>query len=206
MLSPVLTRSMASAAKAVKVPKQLFGVAGTYATALFTAAAQATLVADAGKSLAALEKTVSGDDKVAEVLANPALSADARGAVVKALGELVPNADKLVLNFLSVLAENNRLGEFSAVAKAYAELQDAYEGQVEATVTSATELDSKTLNRIKSAISASKYVGAGQELKLTNVVDASILGGLVVEVADRTADLSIAAKVAKLNLTLTEAL
>ena len=73
-------------------------------------------------------------------------------------------------------------------------------------VTSAQTLDNKTLNRLETAIAKSAFVGQGKKLKVTNKVNPDILGGLVVEVGDRTIDLSVSAKVAKLNKMLTDSL
>lgn len=92
-------------------------------------------------------------------------------------------------------------------------------------------LDNKTLNRLETAVAKSSYVGQGKKLKVTNeVCDAlwinhrlleieerdmlthfyqvnpEILGGLVVNIGDRTIDLSVSSKIAKMNKLLTDTL
>lgn len=84
-------------------------------------------------------------------------------------------------------------------------------------------MDSKTLSRLESAVSKSEYVGQGKKLKVTNKVrytpphqeakkintfqvDPDVLGGLIVEIGDRTIDLSVSAKIAKMNKLLTDTL
>ncbi|EEY21046.1 conserved hypothetical protein [Verticillium alfalfae VaMs.102] len=59
---------------------------------------------------------------------------------------------------------------------------------------------SKTLNRLETAVAKSPYVGQGKKLKVTN----QIVGGLIVEVGDRTIDLSVSSKIAKMNKLLTD--
>ncbi|ODQ81027.1 hypothetical protein BABINDRAFT_160447 [Babjeviella inositovora NRRL Y-12698] len=204
--SRLSVRSMATVAKGVKPPKQLFGIDGTYATALFTAASKSTSIEAANKSLGDLEALVKADPKLGEFFANPALSLGDRKLVVSTLKEKIPSLDASVTNFLTVLAENNRFAELGAITKQFSILNEAFNGVVEATVTSAVALDNKTLSKIQTAISKSKYVAAGQTLKITNQVNPEILGGLVVEVADRTADLSISSKVSRLNKALQEAI
>ena len=132
----MFVRSMASATKAIKPPVQLFGVDGTYATALYRASVE-----------------------------------DSKSIYTK-----------------------------------FGQLNDAEQGIVEATITSAKPLDSKILKRLQTAITKSSFVGDGKTLKVANEVNPEILGGLVVEVGDKTVDLSISLKVAKLNATLSEAL
>lgn len=82
----------------------------------------------------------------------------------------------------------------------------AARGEVEMTVTSAQPLDNRTLSRLETAVAKSSYVGAGKKLKVTNQVNPDIVGGLVVEVGDRTIDLSVSSKLAKMNKLLTDAL
>ncbi|CUS23731.1 LAQU0S11e02982g1_1 [Lachancea quebecensis] len=205
MFSKLFTRSLATASKSVKPPIQLFGLDGTYATALFTAAAKTTSVEAASKSLSQLSETVTKDSKLASILANPALSANDRAIVVDTLAKSQPNIDQSVANLLKVLGENNRLSLFPDVSNQFTKLTDAYNGLIQATVTTAQPLDSKLFKRVEKALAGSKLVGQGKTLKLENVVDPEIQGGLVVELADRTVDLSISSKINKLNQLLKEA-
>lgn len=68
------------------------------------------------------------------------------------------------------------------------------------------QLDAKLLGRLETAVSKSQYVGQGKKLKVTNKVNPDILGGLVVEIGDRTIDLSVSARIAKMNKLLTDTL
>lgn len=205
MASRQFIRSLATSAAAVKAPVQLFGLDGTYATALFTAAAKDSTVDQTAASVQKLSNAIESDAKLSSILANPALSFDARKEVISTLTSTL-RLDKSVANLLSVLSENNRLELFSAVAKQFSVLFSAYNGVVEATVISAKPLDSKTLNRLQKAIAGSKFVGSGKTLKISNEIKPEILGGLIVEVGDNTVDLSVSAKVTKLNKVLTEAI
>jgi F-type H+-transporting ATPase subunit O len=68
------------------------------------------------------------------------------------------------------------------------------------------QLENKALNRLESAVTKSEYVGQGKKLKVTNKVNPDIVGGLVVEIGDRTIDLSVSSKIAKLNKLLSDTL
>lgn len=67
-------------------------------------------------------------------------------------------------------------------------------------------MDNRTLSRLETAVSKSQYVGAGKKLKVTNEVNPDIVGGLVVEIGDRTIDLSVSSKIAKMNKLLSDTL
>ncbi|GME88718.1 hypothetical protein B5S28_g1650 [[Candida] boidinii] len=206
MASRQFIRSLATASsKAVQPPVKLYGLDGTYATALFTAAAKDSSVDKAFTSVSTLASALAQDAKLVGIFSNPALSKTDRQSVVDTLSSTY-KLEPVVSNLLSVLSENNRLSLFESIAKQFSTLNDAYKGVIEATVVSAKPLDSKTLNRLSKAISGSKFVGAGKTLKIKNDVNPDILGGLIVEVADRTVDLSVASKVNKLNNTLTESI
>ncbi|CAK7265003.1 ATP synthase F0 subcomplex subunit OSCP atp5 [Sporothrix epigloea] len=208
--TPALARGYAAAAaatKEVKPPVALFGLDGTYATALYTAAVKTSTLDPTAKTLSALSALLSKDAKLGSILATPTLSSADKSAVVAELLKTTNSASQpTVSHFLETLAENNRLGLLADVATKFGELIRAANGEVEMIVTSAQALDNRTLGRLESAIAKSAFVGQGKKLKVTNKVNPDILGGLVVEVGDRTIDLSVSAKVAKLNKMLTDSL
>lgn len=61
------------------------------------------------------------------------------------------------------------------------------------------------LKQLESSISKSKFAGAGKKLKVQNKVNSEIMGGLVVEIGDRTIDLSVSNRITRLNKMLTDA-
>ncbi|KAK9465051.1 OSCP/delta subunit of ATPase [Lipomyces arxii] len=191
------------ATSATAPPIQLFGVDGTYASALFTASAKESTLPATDKALTSLSSLLSKEKELANVLGNPALSAADKKVVVDVLSKSV--SSPTVSNLLSVLSDNNRLGLLPEIIAKFGTLMSAYSGEVEATITSAAPLDSKILTRIESAIAKSSFVGAGKKLKVSNKVNPDILGGVVVEVGDRTVDLSISSKIARLNTLISEA-
>ncbi|KAA8906281.1 OSCP/delta subunit of ATPase [Sphaerosporella brunnea] len=202
-------RNYAAAAvnKSIKPPVALFGVDGTYASALYTASAKLNALDSTDKALKSLKATLEKDPKLNRILASPTLKAEDKKLVVSEILKASGAAqDKTIKNFLEVLAENNRLALVQGIIEKYEVLMSAYRGEVEAVITSAQVLDSKILSRLETAISKSPLIGAGKKLKTTNKIDPTILGGLVVEVGDRTIDLSISTKLAKLNKMLTDPL
>ncbi|KAK0651205.1 ATP synthase delta subunit-domain-containing protein [Cercophora newfieldiana] len=200
------TYAAAAATESVKPPVALFGLDGTYATALYTAAVKTSSLDPTAKSIASLASLVEKDPKLATILAAPTLSAADKSAIVAELVKAAGIQGETVKNFLSTLAENNRLGLLPGVVTKFGELISAARGEVEMTVTSAQGLDNKTLSRLEAAVAKSAYVGAGKKLKVTNKVNPDIVGGLVVEIGDRTIDLSVSSKLAKMNKLLNDTL
>jgi F-type H+-transporting ATPase subunit O len=198
-----------AAPQSTKPPVALFGLDGTYASALYTAAAKSSALESTGKALSALNGLFKKDAKLPAILAAPTLSASDKSAVIgEHLKHMGPGADKekILRSFMDTLAEHNRLGLLPGVAEKFDTLMGAHRGEVELVVTSASQLDNKTLSRLESAVAKSEYAGQGKKLKVTNKVNPDVLGGLIVEIGDRTIDLSVSSKIAKMNKLLTDAL
>ncbi|KAL5114097.1 ATP synthase F0 subcomplex subunit OSCP atp5 [Pleosporales sp. CAS-2024a] len=204
-------RSYAAAApgsSANKPPVALFGVDGTYASALYTAASKTNVLDTTAKSLEALGGLFKKDPKLVEVLSAPTLSVSDKQQIVQELHKNLGGADKegIIKNFLATLAENNRLGVLEGVVEKFGVLMGAHRGEIEMTVVSAAPLDTRTLGRLEAAIQKSEYVSSGQKLKVVSKVNPEIRGGLIVEIGDRTIDLSVSARMAKMNKLLKDAL
>ncbi|KAI1802741.1 OSCP-domain-containing protein [Daldinia bambusicola] len=203
-----LYAAAAAAAQDVKPPVAVYGLDGTYATALYTAAVKTSSLDPTAKALNALGDLLAKDTKLASILNTPTLTDSDKNAIVAELQKNIgaASSNDTVKNFLATLAENNRLGILQGVSEKFGQIMSASRGEVELVITSAQQLDNKTLGRIENAIAKSSYVGQGKKLKVTNQVNPDILGGLVVEIGDRTIDLSVSAKIAKLNKLLTDTL
>ncbi|KAJ5113111.1 ATP synthase subunit 5 [Penicillium angulare] len=199
-------RTYATPAQEVRPPVALFGVDGTYATALFTASSKSAAIDQTAKAIATLGQTLKADKKLTTILGAPTLTYSDKQQIIQEL-QKVAGADKgdIIKNFLETLAENNRLGSLEGVCEKFATLMGAYRGEIDLNITSAQELDAKTLSRLEKAVSKSEY-SQGKKLKVIATVNPDLVGGLVVEIGDRTIDLSVSSKIAKMNKALTDAL
>ncbi|KAL2890941.1 ATP synthase subunit 5, mitochondrial [Ceratocystis lukuohia] len=200
-------RTYAAAAVAdSKPPVAVFGLDGTYASALYTAAVKTSSLDATAKAVASLDSLFAKDSKLGTVLSAPTLSDSDKSSIITELLKAAGTSDVTTKNFLDALAENNRLNLLEGALSKFSILMAAARGEVEMTVTSAQPLENKLLNRLESAVTKSAYVSKGQTLKVKNEVNPDILGGLIVEIGDKTIDLSVSAKVAKMNKLLTESL
>jgi len=145
-----------------------------------------------------LEKNVN----IRNFLEDPSLSRENKKAGIQEL--LIDGKySEITKNFFIVLAESGRLTVTTKIIKAYQSLMTANRGEIPVTIISVKELDSALLNRLKASLS--KFLDPGQKIMISNKVNPSILGGLVVEIGiDKTIDLSVASKLAKLNKLLTD--
>ncbi|GES85483.1 ATP synthase subunit O, mitochondrial [Rhizophagus clarus] len=182
---PKLARSYATPAstKTVKVPLTLYGIEGRYATALFGAASKQQTLEKVETELNKIKTVIDKDSIIRNFLEDPSLSRQVKK---------------------TVLAENGRLGITTKIINSFQSLMTANRGEVPVTIVSVKELDSNILRRLEKSLA--KFLDPGQKLIVTNKVNPSILGGLVVEIGnDKTIDLSVSSKLAKLNKLLTDA-
>ncbi|KAL1894304.1 ATP synthase F0 subcomplex subunit OSCP atp5 [Ceratocystis pirilliformis] len=203
--SQVRTYAVAAVADS-KPPVAVFGLDGTYASALYTAAVKTSSLDATAKAVASLDSLFAKDSKLGAVLSAPTLSDSDKSSIITELLKAAGTSDVTTKNFLDALAENNRLNLLEGALSKFSILMAAARGEVEMTITSAQPLENKLLNRLESAVTKSAYVSKGQTLKVKNEVNPDILGGLIVEIGDKTIDLSVSAKVAKMNKLLTESL
>ena len=134
------------------------------------------------------------DPELAKVLALPALSASVRQDIVAQLvaqGSLHETVEK----FLRVLADSDRLQDISAINAAYQQLLDKALGRVRARVRSAIDLESEEKQLLVHTFSQLTE----KTVEPTFETDATLLGGVVVEVEGRVYDASLKTQLARLG-------
>jgi len=195
----------APAAADTKPPVPLFGLDGTYANALYTAAAKQSALDPTSRAISSLHQILKSDPKLGIILHAPMFSDTDKSQIIAELEKHTGGADKggTVKNLLGVLAEHNRLGLLEGVCEKFGTLMSAAKGEVELVVTSASKLDDKLIKRLEAAIAKSEY-SQGKKLRTVTKVNPDILGGLVVEIGERTIDLSVSSKISRLNKMLTD--
>lgn len=191
-----------------KPPITLNGLDGTYAIALYTAAAKTQTLESTARAINDLKRLYERDQKLSTIMQAPSLNVGDKSAIIAELQKHTGDYDKsnIVKNFLRTVAEYNRLGLLKDICDKFGEVMSAARGEIEVTVISATPVDSKNMSKIETAISKSNFIGQGKKLKVKNTVKPDIIGGLIVEIGDRTIDLSVLSRLAKMNKLLTEPL
>lgn len=183
------------------MPKQLFGVHGTYATALFQSAGSAGNLDKVEADLKNFVGHIDSNDAFRAFLTNPTIPRVSKKADIDAIlakGKFTPTTKA----FFGTLAENGRLAETAKINEKFVELMNAHRGEVAAVVTSAEALSKSQLKTLEK--SCASFLNKGESIKLEARVDPDILGGLTLQVGDRFMDLSISNKINKMHNMLSE--
>jgi len=173
---------------------QALTLARPYARAAFSIARDGGGFADWSAALGFAAR-LAADPQVAGLLGNPRL-ADADAVVL-----LAPEgADPLFRDFLALLADNRRLGLLPEIAGLYEELRADAEHVVKARVTSAAELPAGELEGIRAALKQR----FGREVEVESAIDASLIGGAVIDAGDVVIDGSLKGKLERLQAALAQ--
>jgi F-type H+-transporting ATPase subunit delta len=166
--------------------KQL-NIADAYAQALFELASEAGKIEEIR---AELDELVAAADRmddplIREFFLSRALDDDVREQLLEKT--LRGKISDITLNTLLVLNANGRHGLLVALRRCYVLRQEAAAGQVEATATSAVELDEAQ----KTAIQQLAANLSGKKPLIEFRVEPAILGGLILQIGDLRYDNSL---------------
>uniref|UniRef100_UPI00398E8D62 ATP synthase subunit O, mitochondrial n=1 Tax=Pristiophorus japonicus TaxID=55135 RepID=UPI00398E8D62 len=189
------------ASKLVMPPIQVYGVEGRYATALYSAASKQKKLDQVEQELYKILSLMK-DPKFSGVVLNPHIKRNIKQKTVNDI-LLKHKFSPIILNLVGLLAENGRLRQTPDVAVAFSKIMSAHRGEVLCSVTTAQPLDEVNLTELKTALNG--FLKKGETLKLETKSDPSILGGMVVSVGDKYADMSTKTKIQKLSKLINEA-
>jgi F-type H+-transporting ATPase subunit delta len=157
----------------------------TYAKSLLELATERKVAEDTGQQLLAIRQVLESNREFAEYLRDPGISRQEKIATINRI--FGGRASDLVLKFLGVLGEHDRLRLLVEIENAYADLYEEQVGNVEVDVTSVSALSPEQVELVRQRVSAA----LGKNAVVHQYVDASILGGLVLRVQDKMIDASV---------------
>jgi ATP synthase F1 delta subunit len=159
-------------------------IATVYARSLFEAAQEQDKLDAVRDQLGEIADAISEDHDLQVFFFSPSLtSADKKEGLEKA----ITGADDLVANFLELLIENQRMPVIFKIRREYDALWDEENQLLPVRITSAVELDNKTVKQIGDQIAEQ----TGRKVELSADVDPDVLGGLVVRVGNTVLDASV---------------
>lgn len=151
---------------------------------------------DAWSDSLSLLAAVATDQQVADYAANPAVPSERVAELIAAVcgDKLGPEAR----NFLNVLAENKRFGVLTEIARLFEEMKTAQEGILDAQISTAYELSAPQLEALVAKLEAK----LGKKVTASQLVDAELIGGVVIQVGDEVLDASVRGRIKDLAATL----
>lgn len=188
-------RSLSTAALPVEPPIALFGVAGRYATAIYSAAAKKNDLLTVESDLKQFEEVLEKTPALKAFAVDPGVP---RSTKAKVLVDSLTAMDACVTtkNAFSALCEGGRMKELPKVMGMYSELMAAAKGEVTAVVNSAEELDADAMEQVQKVLKT--VLGPTAKVNVETKLTPGLIRGFTVEVGDKFLDYSLATQLKKL--------
>lgn len=167
-------------------------IARNYAEALFALGEKSGRSAQHADLLDALAAGIAGSPKVQAVLASPKVTKPAK---VRLLTAALASAPAEFTHFVAAVVKRGRQALLGEISQAYLGLLDLKLNRVRPTITVAREPD----EALRTLLKAELEKQLGREVLPSYVVDADILGGVVIRVGDRVMDASVRRRLVRLR-------
>ena len=170
------------------------GAAGRYANALFELALEAKALEQVEADLTRFGEALDAVGDMQRLVKSPVFSAEEQGRALAAiLDEL--KIEGLTKNFLLLVSKNRRLFAAPDMIRGFRAMLATHRGETSATVTAASKLTEAQVTALKQALKAA----LGKDVMLDQIVDPSLIGGLMVKVGSRMIDTSLRTKLTSLK-------
>jgi F-type H+-transporting ATPase subunit delta len=168
-------------------------VAKRYALALFQIAKEQKLLGVVEEELRVVKEVMQYNPEIKAVLKSSKLSIEKKKEILK---EAFASVNAYVLNTLLILIDRHRENEIIEVANQFFELANEEMGIADAEVYSTRELTEAE----REAISATFAAKVGKKsLRIENIVDSELLGGVKLRIGNRIYDGSLRGKLNRLE-------
>lgn len=169
-------------------------IASRYVSAMFDLALQQSAIDAVAGDLLSLKGAITASSELEKLLHNPVISdedkAKAFAAILQKLG-----AQKLTIDQVTFVIHNGRVATLPDIADLFEEARIAHKGERSAEIISARPLSASQRRDIAKALKDA----AGQTVNLTERVDPSILGGLIIHMGSQMLDRSVAGRLQRLK-------
>ena len=132
------------------------------------------------------------------LLAEPSIPKKERTELIEAA--FGSQAERYLLNFLKLLCERGILNEYAGCCDEFVRRYNADHNIAEAAVTSAVKLSGEQMSALQKKLEQL----TGMQIRLTQITDASVLGGLRVELEGRQLDGTVKGRLSGISRKLNE--
>jgi F-type H+-transporting ATPase subunit delta len=166
------------------------GMAGRYASALFSLAQDAHATGEVAAALKTFDGLIAESADLQRLVRSPVFTAEEQ---IKALGAILARAGifGVTANFIKLVAAKRRLFAIRDMIANYQKLYDFERGVTRAEVTVASPPSDAHVAALKEAL---KEATKGKDVEVSVKIDPSIIGGLVVKLGSRMVDGSLKTK------------
>ncbi|NSL52083.1 F0F1 ATP synthase subunit delta [Calidifontibacillus erzurumensis] len=174
-------------------------VASRYALALYQLAKEQNLLEQLEQELKVVEQVLNENPKFLTILKHPKVSKDAKKALVK---DVFKDASQTLVNTILLLIDRKREDLLLEIAEQYFLLANEARGIAEAKVYSVRPLTADEEQALSEVFA--KKIGKS-ELRIKNIVDNSLIGGIKLRIGNTIYDGSVKGKLERIERQLLQA-
>jgi F-type H+-transporting ATPase subunit delta len=176
-----------------KVKESIEFKSNYYAQAVFNVARAENMVDQVEDELMQLKDEITNNLELKKNLTDPSIeNYEKIKVMLEILGD---DASKAIKSFAAMMVILDAIDSFEQTYKDFVELANQLKRQVSIEVISVIELNKEILNEIKENVDKK----TGLDVRIKNVLDKNIIGGLVIKIGDKVIDLSIKDKLEDLK-------
>ena len=163
-----------------------------YAKAIIDIATESNNTAAVNNDMKTIVSAIKENEELNDFLSNPIVSGQIK---MNALNEIFPSLQSETKGLFQLLLANKRFEILSAITVQFNKLFDLASGVEQAVVTTAVPLTAELEVLVKNKVKEF----SSNTISITNVVDASIIGGFVLRIGDKQYNASVANKLQQLK-------
>ena len=176
-----------------KVKESIEFKSNYYAQAVFNVARAEDMVDQVEDELRQLKDEITNNLELKKNLTDPSIeNYEKIKVMLEILGD---DGSKAIKSFAAMMVILDAIDSFEQTYKDFVELANQLKRQVSIEVISVIELDKEILNEIKEHVDKK----TGLDVRIKNVLDKDIIGGIVIKIGDKVIDLSIKDKLEDLK-------
>lgn len=166
--------------------------ASRYARAILSLAREKNLADELNKDFRLIHRTMDASGELRVLLKSPVVSSNIKK---NTLDQVFKDVHELTQQVFGLLLKNNRINLLALIAIKYEELYDELNNEQVAHVTTAVPLNPAMETKIQEKVKEL----TGNEARIKNRIDESIIGGFILRVGDLQYDASVAAQLGNLK-------
>ena len=174
--------------------------AGRYSLALYELAAEANILSDVEDHSVSIINLITSSEDFKSLIKDPTNNKDDQLNALSKISEQY-KLNELLTKFLFFLVSKRRLFYVDNILKSFIETCSIKRGELKAELTSAKDLTENEVNSIKEELIKT----FSSKIKLNYKHDASLIGGLIVQVGSTMIDTSIKNKLQQIEKRMIEA-
>lgn len=145
------------------------------------------------KDMLVLRALYNSEEELRSFLKNPVININTKKAVIKKA--FVGKVSEATLLFIEKLCEARREMFIGEIAESFIDSYKTMKGVITAKVTSAIPINEKIRTEVTKIIKNNKEFIDASSIEIEEKIDAGIIGGLIITVADKQVDASFSRKI-----------